>query len=51
MKDIAIQPMTADSWTDVVRIYASGIATKNATFEKQAPSWDTWNNVHRKDCR
>lgn len=46
-----IQPMTTDSWSEVVRIYESGIATKNATFEKKAPDWDAWNNAHRKDCR
>ena len=43
--------MTADSWNDVARIYESGIATKNATFERQAPDWDSWSNSHRKDCR
>jgi len=43
--------MTADCWNDVARIYESGIATKNATFEKQAPDWDSWNSSHRKDCR
>ncbi|MDD4438650.1 MAG: GNAT family N-acetyltransferase [Tissierellia bacterium] len=46
-----IKQMTADSWTDVVRIYEAGIATKNATFERQASDWDSWNNAHRKDCR
>ncbi|MDD2611641.1 MAG: N-acetyltransferase family protein [Bacteroidales bacterium] len=46
-----IKQMTADSWTDVARIYETGIATKNATFERQAPDWDSWNNAHRKDCR
>lgn len=51
MKDITIKPMTADCWNDVARIYESGIATKNATFEKQAPDWDSWNSSHRKDCR
>ena len=43
--------MTADSWADTARIYESGIATKNSTFEKKAPDWDTWNNSHRQDCR
>lgn len=51
MEDIVIEEMTEDSWIDVARIYESGIATKNATFEKQAPDWDSWNNAHRKDCR
>lgn len=51
MKEIAIQPMTADSWADVARIYESGIETKNATFETKAPDWDTWDIAHRQDCR
>jgi len=51
MKEITIVQMTADSWTDVARIYESGIATKNATFERHAPDWDSWNNAHRSDCR
>ena len=51
MEDIVIEEMTEDSWINVARIYESGIATKNATFEKQAPDWDSWNNAHRKDCR
>jgi L-amino acid N-acyltransferase YncA len=51
MKEIAIKPMTADSWADVVTIYESGIASKNATFEINAPNWETWDNAHRQDCR
>ncbi|HET9571000.1 MAG TPA: GNAT family N-acetyltransferase [Bacteroidales bacterium] len=51
MKEITIRPMTADSWDDVARIYESGIATKNATFEIKAPDWESWDKVHRKDCR
>ena len=51
MENIVIEQMTEDSWIDVARIYESGIATKNATFEKQVPDWDSWSNSHRKDCR
>ena len=51
MENIVIEQMTEDSWIDVARIYESGIATKNATFEKQVPDWDLWSNSHRKDCR
>ena len=51
MIDVKIQPMTNDSWTDVVRIYESGIATKNATFQTEAPDWDSWDKSHSKDCR
>jgi phosphinothricin acetyltransferase len=51
MKEISIQLMTENSWTDVARIYESGIATKNATFESKVPDWDSWSKAHRKDCR
>lgn len=49
--DIKIESMTAGSWIDVSRIYEEGIATRNATFEQQAPDWNSWNKSHRKDCR
>lgn len=49
--DIKIESMTNDSWIDVARIYEEGIATMNATFEKQIPDWNLWDKSHRKDCR
>ena len=51
MNEIKIERMTVKSWPDVARIYESGIATKNATFQTEAPDWDSWNNAHRLDCR
>jgi len=51
MPEIIIQPLTDEKWNDVSRIYESGIATGNATFEKQVPDWETWDKSHRKDCR
>src|SRR4030095_10812501 len=30
----------------VRRIYLEGIATGNATFETEAPNWDSWNSTH-----
>ena len=47
----SIEPMTAEDWPDVARIYEAGIVTKQATLEKQAPGWEVWDNAHRKDCR
>ena len=32
--------MTADHWPQVREIYAAGIATGNATFESEPPSWE-----------
>jgi phosphinothricin acetyltransferase len=43
--------MTPADWDDVRRIYAEGIATGNATFETEPPSWETWDAAHLKDCR
>jgi L-amino acid N-acyltransferase YncA len=37
---ITIRPMTPDDWTAVERIYREGIATGNATFEAEPPSWE-----------
>lgn len=51
MINVLIKPMTRDSWEEVARIYESGIATKNSTFQTTAPDWDSWDNAHRKDCR
>lgn len=51
MNEIKINPMTDKSWTEVARIYESGIATKNATFQTEAPDWDSWDKAHRTDCR
>lgn len=51
MIDIKIGQLTDKSWTDVARIYELGIATKNATFQTEAPDWNSWDNAHRKDCR
>jgi phosphinothricin acetyltransferase len=36
---IAIRALTPDDWPAVEAIYAEGIATGNATFETQPPSW------------
>lgn len=49
--EIKIQEMTLESWDEVVRVYEAGIATGNATFQTEAPDWDSWDKAHRKDCR
>lgn len=43
--------MQDGDWPEVRRIYAEGIATGNATFETETPSWSTWDAAHRRDCR
>lgn len=34
--------MTEGEWPAVARIYAAGIDAGNATFEREVPSWDSW---------
>jgi phosphinothricin acetyltransferase len=46
-----INPMAQRHWPDVLRIYLEGIATGNATFETEAPSWERWNTGHLANCR
>ncbi|HEX6868027.1 MAG TPA: GNAT family N-acetyltransferase [Candidatus Limnocylindrales bacterium] len=46
-----IDAMTAADWPDVRRIYAEGIATGDATLEREAPDWDHFDRSHRDDCR
>jgi L-amino acid N-acyltransferase YncA len=46
-----IMPMTRDHWQKVREIYLAGIATGQATFETDAPSWDEWNATHLEFAR
>jgi L-amino acid N-acyltransferase YncA len=41
-----LHPLTAAHWPAVRAIYEQGIATGNATFETQAPEWETWDRAH-----
>jgi L-amino acid N-acyltransferase YncA len=46
---ILIDGMLREDWEQVRKIYLEGIATGNATFQKEAPSWEEWNNSHIKE--
>jgi L-amino acid N-acyltransferase YncA len=48
---IIIEPMTAADWPDVRRIYAEGIATGDATLEREAPDWGHFDRSHPAECR
>jgi phosphinothricin acetyltransferase len=48
---IAIRDLRPGDWPEVSRIYAEGIATRNATFETEVPSWEDWNAAHLADHR
>ena len=38
-------------WPEVARIYEEGIATGNATFETEVPSWEAWDAAHLAEHR
>ena len=38
--------MRADDWPTVKTIYEQGIATRQATFETEAPAWEAWDAGH-----
>jgi L-amino acid N-acyltransferase YncA len=42
----AIEPMRPADWPEVARIYAEGIATGDATFERDVPAWEVWDREH-----
>lgn len=51
MKPFTITPLLPADWPSVRQIYLEGISSGNATFETQAPTWETWDTGHRPDCR
>lgn len=46
-----VEPMTAADWPDVRRIYTQGIATGDATLEREAPDWNHFDHSHPAECR
>jgi L-amino acid N-acyltransferase YncA len=49
--DIVIDPLTPEDWAQARAIYEEGIATGEATFETDAPSWEQWDAGHLPFCR
>jgi L-amino acid N-acyltransferase YncA len=49
--EFLIDPLLSADWAKVRAIYLEGIATAQATFETEAPSWDEWNASHLPVCR
>jgi phosphinothricin acetyltransferase len=43
---IMIKDLQREHWPEVARIYADGIATGNATFEIEVPTWEQWHGAH-----
>ena len=48
---ITIAPMVVDDWPAVRRIYSEGIATGDATLEREAPDWGHFDRSHPAECR
>ncbi len=49
--EIIIRKLDSSDWPAAKEIYMQGIETKNATFEKSAPSWEEWDSGKVKSCR
>jgi L-amino acid N-acyltransferase YncA len=46
MRELLIQRLEPRHWERVRAIYMEGIATRNATFETAAPTWEDWDAQH-----
>ena len=43
---MTVRELRPEDWPAVAAIYAEGIATGNATFETEVPSWADWSAAH-----
>jgi L-amino acid N-acyltransferase YncA len=48
---VDIRDLRPKHWSEVARIYVQGIATGNATFETEVPSWEEWDAAHLPEHR
>jgi L-amino acid N-acyltransferase YncA len=48
---VVVRDLRPDDWPEVSRIFAEGIATGNATFETEVPSWEGWDAAHLSEHR
>ena len=46
-----IEAMQPQDWPAVGDIYLAGLATGQASFETEAPTWEQWNNARLPACR
>ncbi len=49
--DFIIEELRPADWEQVRRIYLEGLATGEASFEVEAPSWEAWNQNHHSHSR
>jgi len=48
---VSIELLRAEHWPGVASIYTEGIATRNATFETEVPTWEEWDASHLEEHR
>jgi L-amino acid N-acyltransferase YncA len=48
---VTIEALAAGDWPAVRAIYEEGIASGNATFETEAPTWESWDASHLPEHR
>jgi len=48
---VEIRQLTAGDWAVVETIWNAGIDTRNATFETETPSWESFNATRHRDHR
>ncbi|HEV8513794.1 MAG TPA: GNAT family N-acetyltransferase [Cyclobacteriaceae bacterium] len=48
---VEIVNLSSEHYSAVRKIYESGIATGNATFQTEAPEWNEWDSSHLKNGR
>ena len=46
-----IEPLRREHWEAVAAIYAEGMATRQATFETEVPTWEAWDRSHLPEHR
>lgn len=49
--EFTIREMQPEDWPEVVEIYRQGVETGIATFQTEIPTYETWNHIHRPNCR
>lgn len=51
MSDAVLRAMVAEDWPEVSRIFVAGMETGMATFETEAPDWESWDAGHLAEPR
>jgi phosphinothricin acetyltransferase len=49
--DYLIDDLRPEDWEQVRQVYLDGLATGQASFETEAPSWPRWDETHHRHSR